>query len=362
MVREEKKFINTFINYFCAVSTKLRLYEVLPFIQPICFNRNPRKRIKKYEQKPEVEFYIKGLSLEKLEKLHFKAMERRKMLDDKAKVNVSSIALALALLAASIAFVNGPKTSSYISLNYYSTSNISIFIVSCLYLFLAGISALLSLKLTVVYDFYIKDEIELIGTSDNVRIYKLIKYIKLNYDLTTIKENYVNCSYLCLRNAIICLFLLILSLVFGFYQSSDGRKNVDDSLVLEVISGDTFKALKNGKEDWVKLFITESPNSYTFCEKITPYVTEARIYTQRMIEGKKVRIVPVNNDFKQGPYTLAFVYLPDGRMLNKLLLEKGLARINYTQHIPNSIVDEFKRIQDQSVEGGLGIWALKNNQ
>ena len=52
---------------------------------------------------------------------------------------------------------------------------------------------------------------------------------------------------------------------------------------------------------------------------------------------------------------LAYVYLEDGTMLNKLLLEKGYARMMTIQ--PNvKYVDDFKEIQKTARENKVGFW------
>ena len=53
---------------------------------------------------------------------------------------------------------------------------------------------------------------------------------------------------------------------------------------------------------------------------------------------------------------LAYVYLEDGTMYNKELLEKGYAQI--ATYPPNvKYVDEFTQIQKQAKENKVGFWA-----
>ena len=53
---------------------------------------------------------------------------------------------------------------------------------------------------------------------------------------------------------------------------------------------------------------------------------------------------------------LAYVYLEDGTMLNKKLLEEGYAKL--ATYPPNvKYVDEFKAIQKEAREENRGFWA-----
>jgi len=50
----------------------------------------------------------------------------------------------------------------------------------------------------------------------------------------------------------------------------------------------------------------------------------------------------------------------DGQMINKMLLEKGLARVAYV-YAPNTThIDEFNAIQKEAQKKEIGIWSIEN--
>ena len=73
-----------------------------------------------------------------------------------------------------------------------------------------------------------------------------------------------------------------------------------------------------------------------------------------MLEGKQVELeFDVESRDKYGRL-LAYVYL-DGQMYNKMLLEKGYAKI--ATYPPNvKYVDDFTKIQIEARENKVGLW------
>lgn len=128
--------------------------------------------------------------------------------------------------------------------------------------------------------------------------------------------------------------------------------------VVRVVDGDTFIANVNGVETKFRLIGVDTPesvatgdNAYKNCEE----GKTASNFTKNTIEGKSVLIeydVDKDDDYNR---KLAYVYLEDGTMLNKLLLEKGYARMMTIQ--PNvKYVDDFKEIQKTARENKVGFW------
>ena len=127
--------------------------------------------------------------------------------------------------------------------------------------------------------------------------------------------------------------------------------------VISVTDGDTFKINYNGEEKKVRLIGVDTPESVSpNKEKNNNYGKEASNYTKERIEGQYVSI---EFDFQQtdkyGRF-LAYVYLENGTMYNKELLEKGYAQV--ATYPPNvKYVEEFEEIQKQARENNVGFWA-----
>ena len=127
--------------------------------------------------------------------------------------------------------------------------------------------------------------------------------------------------------------------------------------VISVIDGDTFKINYKGKETKVRLIGIDTPESVSSNkEKNNNYGKEASKYTKDRLEGKMISIeFDVQETDKYGRL-LAYVYLEDGKMYNKELLEKGYAQV--ATYPPNvKYVKEFKEIQKQAKENNVGFWA-----
>lgn len=172
----------------------------------------------------------------------------------------------------------------------------------------------------------------------------------------------------------IAIIVLIVGLALGviskeeiynlFEISSVNSTNVssntsmDENLygVKEVVDGDTFKILYNGKETKVRLIGVDTPESvHPTATKNTEEGKRASEYTKSLIEGKKVKLeFDVSQTDKYGRL-LAYVYLESGEMLNKKLLEEGYAKI--ATYPPNvKYVELFTTVQDEAKKSKKGFW------
>ena len=128
--------------------------------------------------------------------------------------------------------------------------------------------------------------------------------------------------------------------------------------VIRAVDGDTFVANIDGVEAKVRLIGVDTPESAATGKNASKNCEEgktASAYTKSLIEGKNVYIeydVDQTDDYDR---ILAYVYLSDGTMLNKHLLEVGYARMMTIQ--PNvKYVEEFKSIQETARNAKAGFW------
>jgi len=127
--------------------------------------------------------------------------------------------------------------------------------------------------------------------------------------------------------------------------------------VISVTDGDTFKINYNGEEKKVRLIGVDTPESVSpNKEKNNNYGKEASNYTKKRLEGQYVSIeFDIQETDKYGRF-LAYIYLEDGTMYNKELLEKGYAQV--ATYPPNvKYVEEFEKIQKNARENNIGFWA-----
>jgi len=125
--------------------------------------------------------------------------------------------------------------------------------------------------------------------------------------------------------------------------------------VSRVVDGDTIEVSPavGGVED-VRLIGIDTPETYGGTE---PYGKGASAFTTQRLEGRKVAL---EFDVERvDPYgrVLAYIWLPDGKMFNEVLLREGYAQV--ATFPPNvKYVDRFLAAQRQARAEGAGLWGL----
>ncbi|MGX5609583.1 thermonuclease family protein [Bacillus cereus] len=131
--------------------------------------------------------------------------------------------------------------------------------------------------------------------------------------------------------------------------------------ITKVTDGDTFKVkFDNGKKETIRLLCIDTPETVHRKKPVQPFGPEASSFTKKMLPiGKKVEVELGISERDKFGRLLAYVYV-DGQMINKMLLEKGLARVAYV-YAPNTThIDEFNAIQKEAQKKGVGIWSIEN--
>lgn len=131
----------------------------------------------------------------------------------------------------------------------------------------------------------------------------------------------------------------------------------DDILyeVVRVVDGDTFVVNYNGENEKVRLIGVDTPESvHPDEEKNTEFGDTVSSYSKEMLTGKQVKLEFDVDERDQYGRLLAYVYI-DGQMYNKLLLQKGYAKL--ATYPPNvKYVDDFKALQAEARENKVGLW------
>lgn len=81
---------------------------------------------------------------------------------------------------------------------------------------------------------------------------------------------------------------------------------------------------------------------------------EARAFNISQVKGQQVSLVLGHPPRDRYGRLLAYVYLPDGRLLNRILLERGLAAVyrKYTFDMKN----DFLAAEESAREAKIGLW------
>jgi len=89
-------------------------------------------------------------------------------------------------------------------------------------------------------------------------------------------------------------------------------------------------------------------------ENLRPAAERARQFTRRASRNKVVLLVPGGDRHDRYGRLLAYVFLPDGRLLNRLLLENGLAVVY--RRFDFSRKEEFLSAEEEARRQGRGMW------
>ena len=128
--------------------------------------------------------------------------------------------------------------------------------------------------------------------------------------------------------------------------------------IVRIVDGDTLVAAKNGVEDTVRLIGIDTPELYVEGKKVDdPQAISALEYAKVALTGRYVELELDMDERDRYGRLLAYVWLYD-TMLNKLLLENGIARV--ATYPPNvKYLDEFLILEKYAKEKKLGIWNPK---
>ncbi|CAM3951363.1 thermonuclease family protein [Paenibacillus alkaliterrae] len=161
------------------------------------------------------------------------------------------------------------------------------------------------------------------------------------------------------RNIIIFLMLIGLPLA-GCSAIADLSSNAVQSnqwySVYDFVDGDTFKIKTGDDITTIRLLYVDTPETKKPNSPVEPFGPEASAYTEQLLnESKKVRLTFDKELTDKYERTLAIVELKDGRILNELLLEQGLAKVLIVE--PNVKMENvYKQIEQQAKQNKQGIW------
>ena len=160
-----------------------------------------------------------------------------------------------------------------------------------------------------------------------------------------------------LRSIFALLMLCLLLVTTAHSETLTGR-------VLWVYDGDTLKIEDIGKVRLIGIDTPESKASsrdrfYTKKFQITEkrlrkIAKQAKYYNIHNIKDRRVSLELDQTHRDKYDRLLAYVYLPDGRMLNRILLQKGLAAV--FRRYDFLYKKDFFKIEKAAQESQLGLW------
>lgn len=142
-------------------------------------------------------------------------------------------------------------------------------------------------------------------------------------------------------------------------SANQDSKDMISAKVINVVDGDTLNVMINDKEETIRLLLVDTPETVHPTKPVQPFGPEASQFLKEQLNGKEVQVeLGIGERDKYGRL-LAYVYV-DKEMVNKLLLEKGLARVAYVFEPNTKYIDEFNSLQEQAQQDEIGIWSIEN--
>ena len=134
--------------------------------------------------------------------------------------------------------------------------------------------------------------------------------------------------------------------------------------VLWVYDGDTLKIENIGKVRLIGIDTPESQasskdyfyiKSFSITEKrLRKIAKQAKYYNIHNLKDRRVSLELDQTHRDKYDRLLAYVYLPDGRMLNRILLQKGLATV--FRRYDFQYKKDFLEAEAKARNGKLGLW------
>lgn len=128
--------------------------------------------------------------------------------------------------------------------------------------------------------------------------------------------------------------------------------------VTKVIDGDTIMVKIGEKEESVRLIGVDTPETVDPRKTVQCFGKEASEEMKKLVENKMVRLEADSTQTDKDKYNrlLRYVYLEDGTLVNKKMIEEGFG-FEYTYQIPYKFQTEFKEAQKVAEKNKMGLWA-----
>ena len=152
--------------------------------------------------------------------------------------------------------------------------------------------------------------------------------------------------------------LLGVAVCLGFLNPAIAE--AQEAVVTRVVDGDTIVVTINGHNEKIRLIGVDTPETVHPNKPVQYFGKEASSFTKRMATGKTVRLEldqasAVTGHRDKYGRLLAYVYLPDGTLLNAEIIRQGYGHA-YTR-FPFNKMDEFRALERKAQEAGRGLWA-----
>ena len=160
-----------------------------------------------------------------------------------------------------------------------------------------------------------------------------------------------------------CCLVVLIGLLIALPVCAEKPIELLQGTVTWVHDGDTLEIENLGKVRLIGIDTPEREASLRdkFLEKQGISVTKqretyqnAKAFNIRLVKGQMVSLSLDHPPRDRYGRLLAYVYLPDGRLLNRILLEQGLAVVY--RRFSFRMKNDFLAAEERAKQSGLGLW------
>ena len=128
--------------------------------------------------------------------------------------------------------------------------------------------------------------------------------------------------------------------------------------VIRVVDGDTIIVNMNAAEERVRLIGVNTPETVDPRRTVQCFGKEASLFLNNILREQSVRLEVDTTQGDRDKYgrLLRYVFLSDGTLVNKMIIEKGYG-YEYTYRLPYHYQKELKEAEAKARTVEAGLWA-----
>jgi len=128
--------------------------------------------------------------------------------------------------------------------------------------------------------------------------------------------------------------------------------------VVRVVDGDTLIVARPEGDTRVRVIGIDTPESVAPDRPVECFGPESADRADQLLTGTSVMLRgdPTQDRVDQYGRELDYVWLPDGRLFNHVMLVEGFAT-EYTFAAPYAYQHSFRAAEQQAAQGGVGLWS-----
>ena len=169
-------------------------------------------------------------------------------------------------------------------------------------------------------------------------------------------------TWVALRVGFLLLFVLAAIDIADIFRGGPGTLSSEvpdvQARVSRVVDGDTIIVSLDGEDYRVRYIGMDAPETVRPDWPVEPFGPEASEFNKRLVEGKTVWLERDVTETDQFGRLLRYVWLGDGRMVNKVLVDEGYARaVTLPPDVKHAA--DFVRLERDARAEERGLWALR---